>query len=65
MLDGGSLGGRRARHMHGGALRVAPGEQAVCWGQVVGRGPRHAGAPRPREPKPRRAEVVLRRGHAV
>jgi hypothetical protein len=28
----------------------------------VGRGPRHAGAPRPREPKPRRAGAALRKG---
>jgi hypothetical protein len=27
--------------------------------------PRYTGAPRPREPKPRRAGAALRRGHAV
>jgi hypothetical protein len=37
--------GRRARHLRDGALCAAPGK-------VVGRGPRHAGAPRPREPRP-------------
>jgi hypothetical protein len=56
------LGGRR---MCGGALRVAPGEQAACRGFATGRGARHAGAPRPREPRPHRAGAVLRRGHAA
>jgi hypothetical protein len=50
--------GRRVRHSRDGALRAAPGK-------VAGRGPRHTGAPRPREPGPRRAGDTLRTGHAA
>jgi hypothetical protein len=47
--------------MRGGALRIAPGKQAARRGQATGRGPRHAGAPRSRESRPRNAGATLRR----
>jgi hypothetical protein len=56
------LGGRR---MRGGALQVVSGEQAARLGYATGTGPRHAGAPRPCEPRPHRAGAALRRGHTV
>jgi hypothetical protein len=51
--------------MRGGALRVALAEQAKRWGQATGKGPPHAGAPRPRELRPHRAWAALHRDRAT